>query len=728
MLRTSFRIRGMCCGEEVAVLRREIGPLVGGDLSLSFDLLESKMTVISMGPGAPDAEAIRSAVARTGMEAIPWEDACRSGVCPLEEGLWQRHGRLVLCAVSGLLMLAGILAHAVHEGSLLRALREDPGTVASFPPVVLILYAGAILSGAWYILPKALFAILRLRPDMNLLMSVAAAGAVGIGQWLEAASVTFLFSLALVLESWSVGRARQAIKALVDISPTRARFICPHDGDIEEKPVEDVPVGVAVLVRPGEKIPLDGVITKGETSVNQSPLTGESMPVPKRPGEEVFAGTINGEGSIEFRSTRPADDTTLARTIRLVEEAQARRAPLEQWVEKFARYYTPAMMGLAALLAVVPPLVLGGGWAHWFYQGLVLLVIACPCSLVISTPVSIVAGLTAAARQGVLIKGGAFLEAPAQLKALAFDKTGTLTLGHPAVQDVIPMNGHSVEELLALASAMETHSTHPLARAIVRHAASLGLEVPVAESFTVLPGQGAQGVIGGKTYWIGNHRLMEKWEHKNPGIHDIATRMEDAGHSLVVMWCDDHVCGIMSIADQVRLEARDTVAELKKLGVERVDMLTGDNRRTAEELAALVEVDGFGAEMLPEDKVNRIKELRETYGTVGMVGDGVNDAPAMAEATVSIAMGAMGSDAAIETADIALMADDISRLPWLIRHSRKTVGIIRQNIVFSVGVKAVFIGLTMMGAATLWMAIAADMGASLLVIFNGLRLLRGASA
>jgi Zn2+/Cd2+-exporting ATPase len=722
MDRMSFRIKGMCCGEETALLKGVVGPLVGGESNLAFDLLSKKMTVLAS-PDQADDEAIKAAVAATGMEAVAWDDACGAGICPVPEGWWRRHGRTYACVASGLLILFGFGADAYHRGSLIEALAPGVEPRWAFSPDVILIYLGAVIAGGWFIFPRALFALRRLRPDMNLLMVVAALGAMGLGQWLEAASVTFLFALALLLESWSVGRARSAIKTLVDISPTTARFICPTDGELEEKPIAEVPIGVTVLVRPGEKVPLDGVVTKGATSVDQAPITGESMPVPKQVGDEVYAGTINGEGAFEFRTTRPAADTTLARIIHMVEEAQARRAPVEQWVETFARYYTPAMMMLSVLVAVVPPVIFGEPWASWLYQALVILVIACPCSLVISTPVSIVAGLTTAARHGILIKGGAYLEAPAHLRGIAFDKTGTLTHGHPLVQTITPMDDHTVEKLLARAASLETHSTHPVARAILSAAASRGLEVVPVDRFTLLPGQGALGVIENKTYWVGSHRLLEQWNHESAELHATATSLEDAGHSLVIMWCEDHVCGLVSVADSVRPEAASVITSLKGLGIERIVMLTGDNQRTTEQVAGLVGIEEYYAELLPEDKVRVVTQMKESLGRMAMVGDGVNDAPAMASANVSIAMGAMGSDAAIETADIALMSDDLAKLPWLIRHSRRTLGIIKQNIVFSLLVKGFFIGLAFAGIATLWGAIAADMGASLLVIFNGLRLL-----
>lgn len=722
MRQMSFRIRGMCCTEEASQLKRELGPLVGGEKNLAFDLLSNKMSV-AITEDSPTEAQIREAVARTGMEAVQWSETCATGVRAAEEGLWGRHGRLIATAVSGILMACGFLFDMHHHGGFLSALLGRGEEGAAVPMSSIAFYLASMVAGAWYVAPRALYSLRRLQPDMNLLMLVAVAGAIGIRQWQEAAAVTFLFSLALYLESWSVGRARRAIKALMDITPTTARYVCPHDGVIEEKPVEEVPGEAIVLVRPGEKIPLDGVVTKGTTTVNQAPITGESMPVPKGEGDEVFAGTINGDSSIEFRSTRKAADTTLAHIIRMVEDAQSRRAPAEQWVERFARVYTPSMMLSAAAVAVLPPLLMAADWTTWFYQALVFLVIACPCSLVISTPVSIVAGITSAARNGVLIKGGAYLEAPARLRAVAFDKTGTLTYGHPSVQGIIPMNHHSEDDLLSNAASLESHSTHPLARAILTLATERDLKFSPAEDFTILPGQGARGTIDGHPYWIGSHRLLEQLDRENPEFHRLAVEVEDAGHSLVVMWCEDHVCGAMSIADGVRPEAAETVRTLKDLGVERIVMTTGDNERTAETVAAVVGVDEWHAELLPEDKVHFLRQLREKLGHVAMVGDGVNDAPAMAEASVAVAMGAMGTDAAIETADVALMSDDLAKIPWLISHSRRTVRVIRQNIVFSLAMKAAFVALTLMGHASLWAAIAADTGASLLVIFNGLRLL-----
>jgi len=721
-----FTIKGMDCVEEVAILKREIGPLVGGEMNLHFDLLDSRMTVRPSSESTLDAGKVIEAVSRTGMQATPWSQPKSLEGTKVGKAGWRKRDQLLFCMASGVCLLLGFLLHLAIHKSLVDALTSEGSTPGhAFPLGTSILYGVAVVAGSWHILPKAWRSVLRLRPDMNLLMVVAVLGAIGIGEWFEAATVSFLFSLAIVLESWSVGKARHAIKSLIDASPVRARTFDPVSGVVVETAVDEIPVGATVLVRPGEKVPLDGLITCGETSINQAPITGESMPVPKRMGDEVFAGTLNQDGAFEFQVTKPADDTTLSRVIRLVQETQSNRSPSEQWVERFAVFYTPAMMTLAILFAVLPPLVTGGSWAKWFYEGLVLLVIACPCALVISTPVSMVAAIAAATRSGILVKGGAFLEAAAQLKAIALDKTGTLTYGHPEVQRIVPLNGHTELEVLSRAAALEANSIHPLSRAILAKAVLEGIPVDPASDLTAVPGKGAKGTIHGQLFWIGSHRFVEEMGSEEEGFHDLAVNLENAGHSLVAVGNDKHICGVISVSDLVREEAAEVIQAIKHLGVVRVVMLTGDNRRTAESVALVSGVDEARAELLPEDKVNAVKELREKYSTVAMVGDGVNDAPAMGVATLGIAMGAIGSDVAIEAADIALMSDNLRKIPWLIGHSRRTLRTIKQNVVFSLGIKLVFVLLAFSGQATLWMAIAADMGASLAVIFNGLRLLNG---
>ncbi len=717
-----FRVRGLDCAEEVNALRDTVGKL--RDVSaLDFNLIDGTMTV-QYDADLVGESVILDAVKRAGLQADPLDATCANGVCAVEEGWWLKRGRAFMCWSSGALVLTGLASHAMLHGGLLHALIGGEGMVNHvFPLPVRLLYGAAVVTGGWFVVPKAWLALRRLQADMNLLMTIAVFGAMAIGQWFEAGTVAFLFAFSLLLESWSVGRARRAIHALVNLTPPTARYRCPADGDIIEKLVADVPVGVTILVRPGERIPLDGIVTRGRTSVNQAPITGESMLVAKEEGNEVFAGTINEEGSIEFRATKPAADTTLARIVRMVEHAQSRRARVEQWVEKFARYYTPAMLAIAFMVAVVPPL-LGGSWGRWFYEALVILVIACPCALVISTPVSIVAALTAAARAGVLIKGGAFLEAAGRVKVFALDKTGTLTKGLPEVQEILALNGHTRHELLARAAALEAHSEHPLAAAVLRKARVEHVTPLVAQEFRAIKGRGAEAMIEGRLFWVGSHRLLHEKGVEESEIHIHAQRMEDAGHSLIVVGSDRHVCGLISVADAIRPEALALVRQLKAAGVRHVAMLTGDNQGTADAVGRAVGVDEVRAELLPEDKMQAIQEIQQRHGLVAMVGDGVNDAPALATATLGISMGAAGTDAAIETADIALMSDNLDRLPWLVLHARRALRIIRQNIIFALGLKAVFMVLALLQVATLWMAIAADMGASLLVIFNALRLLR----
>lgn len=705
-----LRVHGMDCAEEVTLLKRELVPLLGDEEQLGFDVLNRKLTVALDGQDVTEGEVL-AAIERTGLKAEAWKDAEGEESRPF----WVRHQRAILTALSGIAGLGGLLLQLGLSGG-----------GESVPVAAIGAYLVGILAGLLLVLPKAWRAAIALRPDMNLLMSVAVVGAIAIGEWFEGAAVAFLFSFSLLLESWSVGRARRAIASLMDLSPPTAH-LHTADGNVQDVAPADVPVGSTVVVRPGEKIPLDGQVISGNSGVNQAPITGESVPVEKSEGHEVFAGTINGDGLLEVKTTKAADDTTLARIIKMVGDAGSKRAPSEKWVERFAAVYTPAVMLLALLILLVPPLALGGDWGEWLYRSLVLLVIACPCAIVISTPVSVVASLAAAARNGVLIKGGVYVEVPAQLRAVAMDKTGTLTQGAPQVVDVVPMNGHDETELLTRAGALELNSNHPLARAIIEETTRRGLSIPAADQFETIQGKGAAGVIAGKPYWLGSHRYLEERGQETADVHKQLQEMQGAGRTVVVVGNDEHVCGFITLADAIREETREAIAQLHEAGIERVVMLTGDNEGTAKAIAREAGIDEVHAELLPEDKVTAIEKLVDELTHVAMIGDGVNDAPALARASLGMAMGAAGSDAAIETADIALMSDDLSKLPWLIHHSRRTLRIIRQNIAFSLAVKAVFVVLTFAGFASLWAAIAADMGASLLVIFNGLRLLRSNS-
>lgn len=716
----SYKVRGLDCAEEVAVLRQAVGPLVGGSDRLAFDVLNGRMTIAEDASGIAE-QAILNAVAGTGINAVPW-----GAQIDKDEADSHRRQQLLFTAASGSFALIGLILHVVLAGGFVQAWKLF-GTHAGQPtpwPEILA-YVAAALFGARFVAIKAWYAAHSLRPDMHLLMTVAVVGAMVIGEWFEAATVSFLFALSLTLESWSVGRARRAIAALLDLAPPTAHVLQP-DGSEATIPVAEVRLGSRFIVPAGERIPLDGRVTEGSSAVNQAPITGESVPVEKQPGAEVFAGTINGDGTLTVRATKIAQDTTLARIFRMVEEAHARRAPSEQWVERFARLYTPAVMVLAILIFALPPIVFGQPWDDWFYRALVLLVIACPCALVISTPVSIVASLASAARAGVLVKGGAFIELPAHIKAIALDKTGTLTRAEPQIAQIIPLGNHSEAQLLVRAAALEARSTHPLAGAILRRAKKQGITPEPATDVQLLRGKGLTGIFDGEEFWLGSHRYVVERNQDTPEISRTAEALEADGKTVIVVGNPRHVCGLIAVADTIRPEARDLVRQLHAAGIAHVVMLTGDNRVTAQAIARELGIDETHAELLPEEKVNKVEELVGRYGSVAMVGDGVNDAPSLARANLGIAMGTIGSDAAIETADIALMTDDVSKLPWLVRHSRRTLAIIRQNITFALGLKAAFVVLTFVGMASLWAAIAADTGASLLVVLNGLRLLNGA--
>ncbi len=714
-----FKIAGMDCAEEVSVLKKELGPIVGGDGNLSFDVLNEILTVTCCSIDVPP-ETIQTAVARTGMAAVVWVN----GPKPVQQqSFFQAWSRTLLTAISGLLTLLGFATHLVMTQSIRDAIgSEGMGLTHQIPLPVRILYGFGILTGAWFVLPRAFLALRRFQPDMNLLMTISVVGAAFIGDWFEASTVAFLFSVSLLLEKWSVGHARRAVETLLDLTPPMARILDSHGHQKEVAP-DQVPVGSRLLIKPGERFPLDGRVTQGNSYVNQAPMTGESLPIEKSVGDVVFAGTINGDGALEIQSTKTAGTTTLAHLIQMVSEAQSRRSHSEQWVEQFARVYTPVVLMLALAIFVIPPIIFGGSWHDWFYRSLVLLVIACPCALVISTPVSIVAAIAAAARQGVLIKGGAFIELPGRIKAIAFDKTGTLTHGKPCVVSVVPLNGHSEEELLERVSSLESRSEHPLGKSILAHAQTKNIQIRAVEDYQVVPGKGATARLDGKVFWLGSRRYLEERGQATEELLVSLDSLSRQGVTFVIVGNEHHVCGYVALSDTVRPDALNAIQALRDLGIAPIVMLTGDNLSTARVIAQAVGVNEVKADLLPAEKVSAIESLVSKYHAVAMVGDGVNDAPAMARSSLGIAMGAAGSDAALETADIALMSDDLSRLPWLVRHSRRTLDTIRTNIIFALSIKILFVVLTLFGFASLWAAIAADMGASLLVIFNGLRLL-----
>ncbi len=562
--------------------------------------------------------------------------------------------------------------------------------------------------------------------DMNLLMTIAVIGASAIGSLEEAAAVVFLFSFGNSLQGYTLDKTRNSIHALMEITPNEA-LVRREQTEIT-LPVEQVIIGDHIIVRPGERIAMDGRVFTGYSTVNEAPITGESIPVEKRPGNEIYAGTINERGSLEVEVTKLAKDNTISKIISMVEEAQGQRAPSQQFIDKFAKYYTPAVIVLAALVAAVPPLVLGQPFEKWFYEAMALLLVACPCALVISTPVSIVSAIGNAAKNGVLIKGGMYLEEAGGLSVVAFDKTGTLTEGKPQVTDIVPTDGLPDKEFLAIASAIESRSEHPLAEAIVKYSKEQGAEITSVlasiSAFEAIPGKGAKATVNGNMYQIGNSRLFSEQAIDIERVEDEVSRLQNEGKTVMMLGDDKRILGLIAVADMLRENSGQAVSKLKRAGIKKVVMLTGDNENTSQAIATKAGVDDFRADLLPEDKVDAIKSLLAEHGKVAMVGDGVNDAPAMAVSTVGIAMGAAGTDTALETADIALMANDLTKLTYIIKLSRKTLDIIKQNVAFALLIKGFILLLVIPGWLTLWMAVAGDMGSSLLVTLNGMRLLR----
>ena len=692
-----IRVSGMDCASCAVAVEGALKRLAGVQ-EVQVDVVSGKVKVGYRGiVTRPDLEA---AVQSAGYRVLP--DEARREAGDTSGSFWERRGRVVMTVGSGLALGVALLAQALGAA---RAL-------------TLLLLAVSSIAGGWFVVPRGLKAAMNRSLDMNFLMSVAAAGAWIIGEQTEAAATLFLFAVAEWLESFSMDRARNAIKALMDVSPAEGTVL--RNGSETRVPISQIAVGDTVVVKPGEKIPVDGEVIRGRSSVNQAPITGESMPVDKEPGTEVYAGSLNVQGALQIKATKPASDSTLARIIHAVEEAQASRAPSQTFVEKFARIYTPAVVLVAIVIAVAPPLLGVGEWGTWIYRALAMLVVACPCALVISTPVSIVSGLTGAARAGVLIKGGAHLEKAGAVTTVCFDKTGTLTEGKPAVTEVFALNG-SETEVLRLALGVERHSEHPLARAIMAHGEQRAVASPQSESFEALFGRGARADVGGESVFVGNERLMKEVGLTSSDTRTILEQSESNGRAAVIVMTKVRVLGVIAIADRIRERAAPAIEALRRNGIRRTIMLTGDNAGTARAVAAQAGVDEYRAELLPEDKVRVVRELESAGERVAFVGDGVNDAPALAAATVGIAMGAAGTDVALETADIALMGDDLSKLSYAIRLSRRTLRIIKQNIAVSLAIKAVFLVLAVGGWATLWMAVAADMGGSLLVVANGLR-------
>jgi Cd2+/Zn2+-exporting ATPase len=690
-----FRVEGMDCHEEVVILERRLKPLAGLE-ALSADVLGQRLHV-KYDAARLTTAAMVDAVGQTGMRMWLEHEAPTASGADLRARLW-------LMVASG-----GAIALGVAMAGLDRPAAAGAAFVA------------ATLAGGIFPVRRALTALRTRTIDINVLMVIAVAGALALGEYLEAATVVFLFAVAQWLEVRTLARARQAIRALLDLSP---RYAYVRRNGVEERvAVEDIAVGDAVVVRPGDKVAVDGRVTAGRSEVNEAPLTGESLPVEKEPGDEVYAGTINGRGALDLRVTRVGRDTRLARITHLVEEAQAQRAPVQSFVDRFARVYTPAVIALAVVVAIVPPALFGGDVSTWIYRALTLLVIACPCALVISTPVSIVSALAAAARSGVLVKGGAHLERLAAVTVIAFDKTGTLTSGRVGVSRVTPLGAAGEDELLGLAAAVEASSEHPIARAIVAEARHRGIEVAGAASFESMPGLGASGRLAGRDVVIGNARLLKARGIAIGDDVDARCRQEQGG-THVYVGVNGMLLGCIAVADRARDTAREAVDLLRSHGIERMVMLTGDDEPTARQVAETVGVDEYHHSLLPDQKHALVESLRGEGRAVLMVGDGVNDAPALAAADVGVAMGAAGSDVAIETADVALMSDELLKLPYAVRLARATLRNVKTNVSVSLLLKAAFLVMAITGTATLWMAVLADTGASVIVVANALRLLR----
>ncbi|MGF6296370.1 heavy metal translocating P-type ATPase [Paraburkholderia youngii] len=703
-LRTAIRILQMDCPTEEALIRKKLARMPDVR-SMDFNLMQRVLTVVHASDALePVLAALRS------LDFTP----------ELASDASAGNASAASIAASGAvqkpwwpLILSGVIAATSEAASWLGA----PVWVVAGLAVV------AIASCGLTTYRKGWVALRNGNMNINALMSIAVTGAALLGQWPEAAMVMVLFTIAELIEARSLDRARDAIEGLMRLTPAEASVQQP-DGAWQLVRVDSIAPGALVRVKPGERIALDGDIVAGRSSVDQAPITGESLPVDKAVGDAVFAGTINQAGSFDYRVTAAAGNTALARIIHAVEEAQGTKAPTQRFVDEFARVYTPIVFAIALAVALIPPIVFGGAWHAWVYKALVLLVIACPCALVISTPVTIVSGLAAAARKGILIKGGVYLEQGRKLSRLALDKTGTITYGKP-VQTEFEVVGDAGETLRyrTLAASLAGRSDHPVSMAIAAAANDDGVEHLHVDAFEAIAGRGVRGDIDGITYWLGNHRLIEELGRCSAQLEARLDVLEEQGKTVVMLANAQRVLALFAVADTVKDTSRAAVAELRRLGVGTA-MLTGDNRHTAEAIAHQVGVDEARGDQLPEDKLDTVAQWSADGATVGMVGDGINDAPALARADIGFAMGAMGTDTAIETADVALMDDDLRKIPAFIRLSKATYAVLVQNISLALGIKSVFLVLTLLGFGTMWMAVFADVGASLLVVGNGLRLLR----
>lgn len=700
LLTSRYRIEKMDCPTEERLIRNRLENM-NGVVRLDFNLIDRKLTVLHRAEAAEIEKAL---------VALDMSPVAISGAEPASKdipALTQR--QKLLLALSG---IAAIGAEGVAWAT---------GQEAS--PLVMTLAAISIVAAGLPTLKKGWIAVKNWTLNIYFLMSLAVAGAVVIGKWPEASMVVFLFALAETIEALSLERARNAIRSLTDLAPETAEV--KEKNEWQQRSPGEIAIGSTIRIRPGNRVPLDALVSAGAATLNQAPITGESLPIEKKEGDPLFAGSIVVDGVVEATVTATANQSTIARIAAAIQDAQSQRAPTQRFVDQFAKYYTPAVVILALLVAIVGPLWTDGSLTSWLYQALVILVIACPCALVVSTPVTVVSGLASAARKGILIKGGAFLEDARKLRTVALDKTGTLTRGQPSLTDIIPLTELSASDALHVAASLDEHSTHPVAKAIVSDWRNKAANVSLlsVENFRVLPGRGVQGTIDAREWVLGNHRLVEELGVCSPTLERHLSALEGQGKTAIVLISISGPVAVLAVADTVRPESAEAVAKLIAQNVTAV-MLTGDNQTTASVIASQIGISDARGNLLPEDKQSIVGELKSLCGSVAMVGDGVNDAPALARADIGIAMGAAGTATAMETADIAIMDDDPRKISQLIDLSRSTARILTQNISLALGLKAVFLVLALLGKATLWMAVFADMGASLLVVFNGLRLLR----
>ena len=689
-------VEGMDCHDEMTIIEKKLTSLTG---IKSFEIyLATQGVKVVYDPSLISIQQIIKSVAETGMKALVVKEA-RAKIA------WWKEKRIIALSLCGIFTLTAFVLEKIgYEGT-----------------IAIIFHSMAIIIGGYYPAKMAFGALKTLTLNIRTLMVTGAIGAVALGLWEEASMLVFIYLLGDILEIYTVNKSRGAIKMLMELIPKEA--LVRRNGKEMIVSVEEVEISDIIIIRPGEKIPLDGKVIKGYSSVDQSPITGESIPVEKKEGDEVFAGTFNQRGVLEVIVTKLAKDTTLAKIIHSVEEAQARKSSYQRFGEKFGKYYTPAMFALAFAVAVVPPLMLGG-FSYWFYRGLVVLVVSCSCGIALSVPVAVVAAIGNAARHGILVKGGVYLEIAEKLKAVAFDKTGTITIGKPSVTDIIPLNNQTEETILQLAASIECHSEHALGETIVSQAKERRLNLQAVDVFESLPGMGAKAKIGACEYYIGNKRLFSQYTIPVDKIQAQISELEKQGKTVVLLGIREEPIGIIAVADRVKAEAKSIIQMLKHLGIERIIMLTGDNEGTAAEIARETDIDEYYARLLPEDKVETVKKLKKKYHCIAMVGDGVNDAPAMAEADIGIAIGAAGTDIAIETSDFVLMSDDLAKIPYIIKLSRRTISNIRQNIVVSLLVIAFLVPVALCGWIGLVPGLLINEIGGLIVIVNGLRLLR----